>query len=117
MNLASSSQTGSGRGKGSEEEEQEGQEEEEQGSAAPGVEGGDEEGGLPKPATGQEDDEGPEATGELCSCADQQSTIVKAAVLCCAVLCCAVLCCAATRHCNLCRNRSVITLSVAPREC
>ncbi len=108
-NPASSSQTGSARGKGSEEEEQQGQEEGEQGPGAPE---GDEEGGLPKPATGQEEDEGPEATGEFCSCADRQWTIVKGAVLCCAVLgrC-------ATRHCNLCSNQSVITLSVAPQQC
>ncbi|KAL0041673.1 hypothetical protein WJX79_000444 [Trebouxia sp. C0005] len=60
---ASSSQTGSGRGKGSEEnEEQGGEEDEEQGPGAHKDEGGDEEGALRKPATGQEEDEGPEAT-------------------------------------------------------
>ncbi|DBA83627.1 hypothetical protein WJX77_005721 [Trebouxia sp. C0004] len=63
-NPASSSQTGSGRGKDSKEEEQEGREEEEQGSAAPEAEGVDEEGSLLKPAMGQEEDEGPEATEE-----------------------------------------------------
>ena len=72
---ASSSQTGSGRGKGSEEnEEQGGEEDEEQGPGAHKDEGGDEEGALRKPATGQEEDEGPEATGELCSCANLQLT-------------------------------------------
>ncbi len=87
-NPASSSETGSGRGKGSKEEELEGREEEEQGPVAPEVEGGDEEGALPKPATGQEEDEGPEATGELCSCAILQLTTVKVSgqVFCCAGL-------------------------------
>ncbi len=63
----------------------------------------------------------PPVSFALCGSAIDNSqsccAVLCCAVLCCAVLCCAVLCCAATRHRNLCSNRSVITLSVAPRQC
>lgn len=78
-----SNQAGSGTGR--EEDIKEGEQEEEEGSTAP--KGDDTEDGLPKPATGQEEDEGPEATGKHCSL-QQLCSCNSCAVLCCVLQVC-----------------------------